>query len=112
MEYFSFPGTAIAVTVFSKLLKMHDAAIGVIATACKVVSSFVYGFAPTRNWFYTGPAFDFFGNSGVTAIRSLGTKVVHADEVGKTLLSFPLSDKQRKGVGPPGSPSFPKALNK
>ncbi|XP_050674415.1 proton-coupled folate transporter-like [Leptidea sinapis] len=83
-------GTTVAVTIFSKLWKMHDALIGSIATICKVVSSFVYGFATNRTWFYTGPVFDFFGNSGTTVIRSLGTKVVDPDEVGKmcSLIGF------------------------
>lgn len=76
-------GTAIAVTLFSKYLKMNDSFIGIIATACKTVSSFVYGLAPTKAWFFSGPVFDFFGNSAVTAIRSIGTKVVGPDNVGK-----------------------------
>lgn len=76
-------GTLIAVTIFSKLLKMHDSLIGVISTACKVMSSVLYALAPTKKWFYVGPAVDFFGNVGVTAIRSLGTKIVEPDEVGK-----------------------------
>ncbi|XP_038211169.1 proton-coupled folate transporter-like [Zerene cesonia] len=83
-------GTTIAVTIFSKLLKMHDALIGVIATSCKIVSSIVYGLAPNRNWFFSGPVFDFFGNSGTTVVRSLGTKIVEPDEVGKmcSLIGF------------------------
>ncbi|XP_045501745.1 proton-coupled folate transporter-like [Colias croceus] len=83
-------GTTIAVSIFSKLLKMHDALIGVIATSCKITASIVYGLAPSRNWFFSGPAFDFFGNSGTTVIRSLGTKIVEPDEVGKmcSLIGF------------------------
>ncbi|XP_047997456.1 proton-coupled folate transporter-like [Leguminivora glycinivorella] len=76
-------GTAVAVTLFSKFMKMHDAILGVIATTCKVISSIVYALAPTRPWFYSGPFFDFFGGTGVTAIRSLGTKVVAPEEVAK-----------------------------
>lgn len=48
----------------------------------------MYGLAPTKGWFYSGPVFDFFGNSGVTAIRSLGTKVVEPDQVGKGILTM------------------------
>ncbi|CAH2235030.1 proton-coupled folate transporter-like [Pararge aegeria] len=83
-------GTAIAVIVFSKRLQMHDALIGIIATSSKVVSSCVYGLAPNRSWFYSGPIFDLFGNSGSTVVRSLGTKVVIPDEVGKmcSLIGF------------------------
>ncbi|XP_035435164.2 proton-coupled folate transporter-like [Spodoptera frugiperda] len=83
-------GSAVAVTLFSKIMKMHDTLLGIIATACKTVSAFVYGLAPTRNWLFTAPAFDFFGNSGAIAIRSLGTKVVGAEKVGKicSLIGF------------------------
>lgn len=83
---FLFSGTAIAVSVLSKFLKVHDALIGVIATTCKVVSSFVYAFAPNKTWFFTGPVFDFFGNSGTTVVRSIGTKVVSPDKVGELFL--------------------------
>ncbi|XP_045778100.1 proton-coupled folate transporter-like [Maniola jurtina] len=83
-------GTIIAVTLFSKRLQMHDALIGIIATTCKVVSSCVYGLAPNRSWFFSGPLFDLFGNSGTTIIRSLGTKVVTPEKVGKmcSLIGF------------------------
>ncbi|XP_063894384.1 proton-coupled folate transporter [Helicoverpa armigera] len=83
-------GSAVAVTLFSKKLKMHDTLLGIIATACKTVSAYVYGLAPTRNWLYAAPVFDFFGNSGAIAIRSLGTKVVEQDKVGKicSLIGF------------------------
>ncbi|KAJ2948495.1 hypothetical protein O0L34_g7745 [Tuta absoluta] len=76
-------GTAIAVTLFSKKLQMHDAILGMIATCCKVVANFVYAYSPTKNWFYSGPVFDIFGGVGTTAIRSIGTKVVEPEEVGK-----------------------------
>ncbi|RVE42131.1 hypothetical protein evm_013219 [Chilo suppressalis] len=83
-------GTAIAVTVFSKWMSMHDCVLGIIATTSKVLSSLVYGLAPTRDWFFAGPVFDIFGNVGVTAIRSLGTKIVDPDKVGKmcSLIGF------------------------
>lgn len=67
---------------------MHDSFLGIIATACKTVSAYIYGLAPTREWLYAAPAFDFFGNSGAIAIRSLGTKVVDPDKVGELSLIF------------------------
>lgn len=62
---------------------MHDSFLGIIATGCKTISAYVYALAPDRNWLYTAPVFDFFGNSGAIAIRSLGTKVVDQDKVGE-----------------------------
>ncbi|XP_046970551.1 proton-coupled folate transporter-like [Vanessa cardui] len=76
-------GTAVAVTVLSKYFKVHDDLLGAIATTSKVLSSFVYGLAPNKSWFYAGPVLDFFGNCGSTVVRSLGTKVVDPDEIGK-----------------------------
>ncbi|CAG9564020.1 unnamed protein product [Danaus chrysippus] len=83
-------GTSVAVGVLSKILKIHDAALGVLATSSKVLSSMLYGLAPTRTWFFVGPVLDFFGNSGSTVVRSMGTKVVDAEKVGKmcSLIGF------------------------
>ncbi|XP_053614632.1 proton-coupled folate transporter-like [Plodia interpunctella] len=83
-------GTAIAVGIFSKALKLHDTILGMIATTSKVLGTFVYAFAPDRTWLYVAAVLDMFGNSGVTAIRSLGTKVVDPDSVGKicSLIGF------------------------
>lgn len=67
---------------------MHDSYLGIIATACKTISSYVYGIAPTKAWLYAAPVFDFFGNSGAIAIRSLGTKSVDPDKVGELVLIF------------------------
>ncbi|XP_004933384.1 proton-coupled folate transporter [Bombyx mori] len=76
-------GTLLAVTLFSKHLKMHDALLGIIAATCQTVSSIVYALAPTKAWLFSGPVFNLFGTTGVTATRSLGTKVVDPDKVGK-----------------------------
>ncbi|KAM3963222.1 putative peptidoglycan muropeptide transporter SLC46 [Aphomia sociella] len=83
-------GTAIAVLLFSRVLKFHDAILGIIATTCKVLGSIVYALAPNKSWLYAAPVFDIFGNSGVTAIRSLGTKVVNEDSIGRmcSLIGF------------------------
>ncbi|XP_013187759.2 proton-coupled folate transporter [Amyelois transitella] len=83
-------GTLIAVGLFSKKMKLHDAILGIIATFSKVIGAFVYAFAPDKTWLYTAAVLDMFGNSGVTAIRSLGTKVVDVNSVGKmcSLIGF------------------------
>ncbi|CAB3234997.1 unnamed protein product [Arctia plantaginis] len=83
-------GSAVAVTLFSKKLKMHDSFLGLIATVCKTISGYAYALVPNRDWLYAVPVLDFFGNSGAIAIRSLGTKVVDQDKVGKmcSLIGF------------------------
>lgn len=76
-------GTSTAAVVLSKYFKIHDDLIGAIATSSKVLSSFMYGLAPNKTWFYTAPVIDFLGNTGTIVVRSLGTKVVQPEDVGK-----------------------------
>lgn len=83
LEFLYFSGSAVAVTLFSKKMKMHDSFLGLIATVCKTISGYAYALVPNRDWLYAVPVFDFFGNSGAIAIRSLGTKVVDEDKVGE-----------------------------
>ncbi|KAG5858309.1 hypothetical protein JTB14_007639 [Gonioctena quinquepunctata] len=47
-------GTSLSVGVFSHLLKIDDAIIGIYSSMSKILSSFVYGFATTSLIFYLG----------------------------------------------------------
>lgn len=49
-----FLGTSVSVGVFSHLLKIDDAIIGIYSSMSKILSSFVYGFATTSIVFYLG----------------------------------------------------------
>lgn len=49
-----FLGTIFSLTFFSKFLKVDDAVLGAISSISKILSGFVYAFAPTPTIFYLG----------------------------------------------------------
>lgn len=61
--FFCWPGTMFSVGVFSHVLQIDDALIGVMSCMSKILAGFVYAFATTEFVFYLGnirpyPAFD------------------------------------------------------
>lgn len=54
MKFFSDPGTMFSVGVFSHLLQIDDALIGVMSCMSKILAGFVYAFATTEFVFYLG----------------------------------------------------------
>lgn len=76
-------GTSFAMFVLSKLFKVHDAIIGAIATASKVFSSYVYAFATLEWHMFIGPVVEIMGGAAFIAMRSLASKCVSKDELGK-----------------------------
>lgn len=78
-----FPGVMIALSVLSKYFQMNDCLLAAIACFSKVMGSFVYAFAPSKEWLYLGPIVELMGGTAVIAMRSMATKVVDNNEVGK-----------------------------
>lgn len=70
------------------MLKIEDSAIGSLAGTSRIASCFVLAFAPTRQWFYSATIVNVFSHTGLTAVRSITTKVVPVDEVGKIFFLF------------------------
>lgn len=62
--------------------------IGVIACVSRIAASVVYAIAPTRAVYFLGPVLDMFSSAGATSLRSMATKLVHSDEIGKLLLGY------------------------
>ncbi|XP_028169939.1 proton-coupled folate transporter-like [Ostrinia furnacalis] len=83
-------GTSLAMGIFVKWLKVHDGLLGIIATTSNLLSTLTSGLAPTREYFFAGPVLGIFGGPASTAVRSLGTKIVQPDQVGKmcSLIGF------------------------
>uniref|UniRef100_A0A1B0DCV1 Major facilitator superfamily associated domain-containing protein n=1 Tax=Phlebotomus papatasi TaxID=29031 RepID=A0A1B0DCV1_PHLPP len=78
-----FIGTSFSVGVFSRLLKLDDALIGVISCMSKILSSFVYAFAVTEWQLYLGPIVEFLNGTSFIAMRSIASKLVNSDQLGK-----------------------------
>lgn len=76
-------GTSFSVGVFSHLLKMDDALIGIISTMSKILSGFIFAFAVTTWQIYLGPVVQLFSGTAFTAMRSIASKIVSNDELGK-----------------------------
>ncbi|KAG5672986.1 hypothetical protein PVAND_003070 [Polypedilum vanderplanki] len=88
----SLIGTLFAVFVFSKLLKFDDSIVGIIALISKITASFVYLLA-TKSWqFYVAPLVEFVSGSSFIAMRSIASKLVKSDELGKVNSLFGVAE--------------------
>lgn len=76
-------GTTISVGLFSHVLKIDDAIIGVMSSTSKILSSFVYTFATVAWVFYLGPIVEILNGTSFIAMRSIASKLVPTDELGK-----------------------------
>lgn len=76
-------GTSLAIGVFTHLLKMEDAMLGAIAAGSKIVAGICYAFAATPTVFYLVTLIDMVGGTGVIAMRSIASKLVPSEELGK-----------------------------
>ncbi|GJQ80800.1 hypothetical protein Trydic_g9391 [Trypoxylus dichotomus] len=85
-------GTLFSLLFFSKFLKVDDAILGVISSASKIASSFVYAFAPTSTIFYLGAIVEMLNGTSFIAMRSITSKLVPPEELGKINSLFGVSE--------------------
>ncbi|CAH1392872.1 unnamed protein product [Nezara viridula] len=76
-------GTTLGIGVFSHLMKMDDAMLGLIACSSKIIASIFYAFAKTSTQFYLASLIDMVGGTAVIAMRSIASKLVPSEELGK-----------------------------
>lgn len=77
----SLIGTLFSVGVFSHLLKIDDAIIGVLSSMSKIISSVIYAFASTTWQLYLGPIAEILNGTSFIAMRSIASKLVQSDEL-------------------------------
>lgn len=88
----SLVGTLFSVGVFSHVLKYDDAIIGVISCTSKILSGFMYAFA-TKTWhIYVAPLIEVFNGTSFIAMRSMISKLVDKDELGKVNSFFGVAE--------------------
>ncbi|CAH2085411.1 unnamed protein product [Euphydryas editha] len=88
----SLVGTLFSVGVFSHLLKFDDAIIGVISCMSKILSGFMYAFS-TKTWqIYIAPLIEIFNGTSFIAMRSMVSKLVEKDELGKVNSFFGVAE--------------------
>ncbi|CAB3228791.1 unnamed protein product [Arctia plantaginis] len=85
-------GSFITIYLFSKRWKIEDSIIGVVACLSRIAASIVYAMAPSRTVYFLGPVLDMFSSAGATSLRSIATKLVNDDEVGKTSSLISISE--------------------
>ncbi|XP_050443435.1 proton-coupled folate transporter-like [Adelges cooleyi] len=78
-------GIGFTLTVLVNWLKIDDRLIGAMGCLSKVLGAFVYGLAPNQYIFYLAPLVDIFHGTSLIAIRSILSKLVPANELGKVL---------------------------
>ncbi|CAK1584524.1 unnamed protein product [Parnassius mnemosyne] len=76
-------GSFTTLYVFSKRWNIEDSIIGVFACLSRIAASVAYAMAPNRTVYFLGPILDMFSSAGATSLRSIASKLVKADEVGK-----------------------------
>ncbi|XP_026318589.1 solute carrier family 46 member 3-like [Hyposmocoma kahamanoa] len=88
----SLVGTLFSVGVFSHLMKLDDAIIGVISCTSKILAGFMYAFA-TKTWqIYIAPLIEIFNGTSFIAMRSMVSKLVDKDELGKVNSFFGVAE--------------------
>ncbi|XP_041975986.1 solute carrier family 46 member 3-like [Aricia agestis] len=85
-------GTIFSIVLLSKYLQWHDSILGIISTVSKIAGSFIYCFAPNEKIFFIAPLVDTLNGMGLLAVRSLTSKLVAVDELGKVNSIFALSE--------------------
>ncbi|XP_003703016.1 putative peptidoglycan muropeptide transporter SLC46 [Megachile rotundata] len=76
-------GTAISVGVFSHILKIDDAIVGIMSSMSKILAGFVYAFATTDWMIYLAAIVEIVNGTSFIAMRSIASKLVATDELGK-----------------------------
>lgn len=89
------------VSVFSKICKMSDPMVGLLASTCCIISRPIVAFSKTSLAYYIGSTFDIFVGTRVLALRSISSTCVHPDEVGRLFAVFGIMEPLSGIIFPP-----------
>ncbi|XP_018334591.1 uncharacterized protein LOC108743517 [Agrilus planipennis] len=76
-------GTFFSLAFFSRFLKLDDTVLGMISNFSKFLACFVFAFAPNSKIFYLGAVVEMLNGTSFIAMRSIISKLVPPDELGK-----------------------------
>ncbi|XP_068620457.1 probable peptidoglycan muropeptide transporter SLC46 [Battus philenor] len=85
-------GSFVTLYLFSKRWRIEDSVIGIFACVSRISASVIYAIAPTRTVYFLGPVLDMFSSAAATSLRSIVTKLVDTDEVGKASSLISISE--------------------
>ncbi|XP_026328399.1 uncharacterized protein LOC113236507 [Hyposmocoma kahamanoa] len=85
-------GTIFSISVFSKKLKADDAVLGMISTTSRICGSLVLAFARTDVEVYMAPLVEILNGTTSIALRSIASKLVSYQELGKVYSLFGVAE--------------------
>ncbi|XP_026729893.1 proton-coupled folate transporter-like [Trichoplusia ni] len=85
-------GALISISVFSHRLKWDDSVLGLISNVSKVMGALSTGLARNSMEMYLAVAIEMFNATSFTALRSISSKLVTSDELGKMTSFFNLME--------------------
>ncbi|XP_028026391.1 proton-coupled folate transporter-like [Bombyx mandarina] len=83
-------GAFISISLFSRRLQWNDSVLGLISNCSKIIGSLATGFARNTQEMYIAVAIETFNATSFTAMRSISSKLVSSDELGKMISVFNL----------------------
>ncbi|KAJ0180107.1 hypothetical protein K1T71_004698 [Dendrolimus kikuchii] len=85
-------GAFISISLFSRKWKWDDSVLGLISNVSKIIGSLATGFARTGRHMYIAVGIEMLNASSFTALRSISSKLVSSDELGKMTSVFNLME--------------------
>ncbi|XP_059048337.1 proton-coupled folate transporter-like [Achroia grisella] len=85
-------GTLFAISVFSKKLKADDAVLGMISSTSKICGASVMAFARNDYEAYLSPLVEILNGTSTIALRSIASKLVSYQELGKVFSLFGVAE--------------------
>ncbi|KAG6465758.1 hypothetical protein O3G_MSEX015371, partial [Manduca sexta] len=85
-------GTLFSISIFSDFMKLDDTVVGIISCTSKILASFIFAFASTTTEIYIAPLVEIFNGTSFIAMRSIASKLVNSEELGKVNSLFGLAE--------------------
>ncbi|CAK1603867.1 unnamed protein product [Parnassius mnemosyne] len=85
-------GALISISIFSRKLKWDDSVLGLISNLSKIVGALATGLARNSLEMYLAVAIEMFNATAFTALRSISSKLVTSEELGKMISFFNLME--------------------
>uniref|UniRef100_A0A336LQC0 CSON010152 protein n=1 Tax=Culicoides sonorensis TaxID=179676 RepID=A0A336LQC0_CULSO len=76
-------GTGIVTVVFVNIFQIHDATLGIISVIGSIISKPIVAFSTSTSTIYYAVVIDLFGHARYIAIKSMISKIVETEELGR-----------------------------
>ncbi|XP_073835449.1 solute carrier family 46 member 2 isoform X1 [Musca autumnalis] len=84
----SLAGTFIGTAIFSKMLKLSDAMVGIVSACTTALSRALFAFSNDTATFYAGGVADSFLSMRIIPIKAIGSSIVDDEELSKMFAIF------------------------